>query len=220
MNDHISAPLLWDDQRKYNRGKILSAEQLEAMSERYGRYLDREGDGIAYRTIPATHATKGAFVTRGSSRDEYAVYTEDNATYKRNVDRLARKFETASEMVPAPEFYQAENASNVGVLFFGTSTYAAAEAIELLKAEGITLDAMRPKAFPFGRAFQDFVNSHEKVFVIEQNRDAQFKSLMMIELGTNPEKLVSILNYDGMPITADFIFNRIKVEFVEFLACR
>src|SRR5215203_78680 len=210
MNDHISAPLLWDDNRKYNRGKILSAEQLEAMSEKFGRYLDRDGDGIAYRTIPATHATKGAFVTRGSSRDEYAVYTEDNATYKRNVDRLARKFETAAKLVPAPEFYQAENASNVGVLFFGTSTYAAAEAIELLKGEGISLDAMRAKAFPFGHAFRDFVNSHEKVFVIEQNRDAQFKSLMMIELGTNAEKLVSILNYDGMPITADFIFNRIK----------
>ena len=106
--------------------------------------------------------------------------------------------------------YQSENASNFGVLFFGTSTYAAEEAIELLKAEGITLDAMRVKAFPFGKEFQDFVNAHEKVFVIEQNRDAQFKSLMMIELGTNPEKLVSLLNYDGMPITADFIFNRIK----------
>src|SRR5215213_5773163 len=107
MNDHISAPLLWDDNRKYNRGKILSAEELENMTEKYGRYLDSDGDGIPYRTIPATHATKGAFVTRGSSRDEYAVYTEDGATYQRNMDRLARKFDTAKEMVPAPEFLQA-----------------------------------------------------------------------------------------------------------------
>ena len=210
MNDHISAPLVWNDNRKYDRGKVLTAEQLEAMTERYGRYLDRDGDGIPYRTIPATHPTKGAFVTRGSSREEYAVYTEDSAAYKRNVDRLAKKFETAREMVPAPEFYQTENASRVGALFFGTSTYAAEEAIELLKAEGITLDAMRVKSFPFGKEFVDFVASHEKVFVIEQNRDAQFKSLLMIELGTNPEKLVSVLNYDGMPITADFIFKRIK----------
>lgn len=209
MNEHITAPLTWDDSRQYDRGKVLSAHALEKL-ERYGRYLDTDGDGIPYRTIPATHETKGAFVTRGSSRDEFAVYTEDSPTYQRNMERLARKFDTAKELVPAPEFLQEENTSNVGVIFFGTSSYAAEEAIELLKAEGITLDAMRPKAFPFGKAFRDFVESHEKIFVIEQNRDAQFKSLMMIELGTNAEKLVSILNYDGLPITADFIFNRIK----------
>lgn len=209
MNDHISKPLTWDDERKYDRGKVLSAEELEKL-ERYGRYLDTDGDGIPYRTIPATHDTKGAFVTRGSSRDEYAVYTEDSPTYQRNMDRLAKKFETAKELVPAPEFLQSENASKYGVIFFGTSTYAAEEAVELLKEENVILDAMRPKAFPFGKEFVDFVEAHEKVFVIEQNRDAQFKSLMMIELGINPEKLVSILNYDGMPITADFIFNRIK----------
>lgn len=211
MNDHISKPLTWDDERKYDRGKVLSAEQLEKL-ERYGRYLDTDGDGIPYRTIPATHDTKGAFVTRGSSRDEYAVYTEDSPTYQRNMDRLAKKFETAKELVPAPEFLQSENSSKYGVIFFGTSTYAAEEAVELLKEENVILDAMRPKAFPFGKEFVDFVEAHEKVFVIEQNRDAQFKSLMMIELGINPEKLVSILNYDGMPITADFIFKQIKAN--------
>ncbi len=209
MNEHITLPLAWDDNRKYDRGKVLSADALEKL-ERYGRYLDTDGDGIPYRTIPATHETKGAFVTRGSSRDEYAVYTEDSATYQRNMERLARKFDTAKELVPAPEFRQTENASNAGVLFFGTSSYAAEEAIELLKAEGIALDAMRVKAFPFGKSFSDFIDAHEKIFVIEQNRDAQFKSLMMIELGINAEKLISVLNYDGMPITADFIFNRIR----------
>lgn len=210
MNDHISAPLAWDDNRRFDRGKVLSTAELDAMQERYGRYLDSDGDGIPYRTIPATHPTKGAFVTRGSSREEYAVYTEDSAAYQRNMDRLTKKFETAKEMVPQPEFLQDANSSRTGVLFFGTSTYAAEEAIELLKTEGITLDAMRPKAFPFSKSFVDFVDAHERVFVIEQNRDAQFKSLMMIELGTNAEKLVSILNYDGTPITADFIFNQIK----------
>jgi 2-oxoglutarate ferredoxin oxidoreductase subunit alpha len=210
MNDHISAPLVWDDSRQYQRGKVLSHDQLEAMSERYGRYLDKDGDGIPFRTIPGTHPTKGAFVTRGSSREEYAVYTEDSAAYKRNVDRLNLKFNTAKEMVPAPEFYQEENTSKYGVIFFGTSTYAAVEAIVLLKTEEIGLDAMRVRAFPFGQDFFNFINAHEKVFVIEQNRDAQFKSLIMIELGINPEKLISILNYDGMPITADFIFNQIQ----------
>ncbi len=209
MNDHISAPLKWDDSREYDRGKVLSAAELEKI-ERYGRYLDSDGDGIPYRTIPATHPTKGANVTRGSSRDEYAVYTEDSAAYQRNMDRLVKKFDTAKELVPQPEFYQEKNQSDFGVIFFGTSTYAAEEAVELLKNEGITLDAMRPKAFPFGKAFADFVDAHKKVFVIEQNRDAQFKSLMMIELDVNADKLISVLNYDGMPITADKILMQIK----------
>ena len=179
--------------------------------EKYGRYLDVDGDGIPYRTIPGTHSSKGAFVARGTSRDEYAVYTEDGGAYQRNMDRLLKKWNTAKEMVFTPEFFQEKNSSKHGVLFFGTSTYAAEEAIELLKQEEISLDAMRVKAFPFGKEFVDFINSHEKVFVIEQNRDAQFKSLMMIELGVNPEKLVSVLNYDGTPITADNILKQIKV---------
>jgi 2-oxoglutarate ferredoxin oxidoreductase subunit alpha len=210
MNEHISKPLAWDDNRKYDRGKVLSEAQLENMNGKYGRYLDVDGDGIPYRTIPATHKTKGAFVTRGSSRDEYAVYTESSEAYQRNMERLSKKFETAKELVPSPKFFQEENTSKNGVIFFGTSTYAAKEAVELLKEDGIVLDAMRPKAFPFGKDFVKFVESHEKVFVIEQNRDAQFKSLMMIELGTNPDKLFSVLNYDGMPITADYIYKRIK----------
>jgi 2-oxoglutarate ferredoxin oxidoreductase subunit alpha len=212
MNDHICEPLTWDDNRKYQRGKVLDAEQLEQMTDRYGRYLDVDGDGIPYRTIPATHETKGAFVTRGSSREEYAVYTESSEAYQRNMERLDKKFETANEMVHKPQFYQEKNQSKYGVIFFGTSIFSAEEAVELFANEGITLDAMRPKAFPFGKDFVEFVESHEKVFVIEQNRDAQFKSLIMIELGTNSDKLVSVLNYDGMPITADFIYNRIKSE--------
>ena len=211
MNDHVCQPLEWDALREYRRGKVLDAAALEKL-EKYGRYLDVDGDGISYRTIPGVHETRGAFVTRGSSRDEYAVYTEDSATYQRNMERLLRKWNTAKEMVPAPEFYQKENSSVYGVLFFGTSTYAAEEVIQLLKQEKITLDAMRVKAFPFGKALEDFISAHEKVFVIEQNRDAQFKSLMVVELGVNPEKLISVLNYDGTPITADNILNQIKAN--------
>jgi 2-oxoglutarate ferredoxin oxidoreductase subunit alpha len=210
---------------------------LEQFRGKFGRYLDIDDDGIPYRTLPGTHSTRGAFVTRGSSRDEYAVYTEDGDAYRRNVDRLARKWNTAKELVPGPDFYGKDEGGRMreedhastsgftisgdssfiphasslsGVLFFGTSTYAAVEAIEMLEADGIALDAMRVRAFPFGKPFRDFVESHERIFVIEQNRDAQFRSLMMIELGTNPAKLVSVLNYDGMPITADNIYRQIK----------
>ena len=233
MNDHITEPLVWDDNREYERGKLLTAEHLDAIhtSEgngngrqeaagaeleqfkgKFGRYLDIDGDGIPYRTIPATHLTRGAFTTRGSSRDEYARYTEDADAYRRNVDRLLRKWNTAKELVPKPQFYQEAYRSTDGVIFFGTSIYSAEEAIEMLEEEGIYLDAMRPRAFPFGKEFCDFIDSHDRVFVIEQNRDAQFRSLMMIELDTDPAKLVSVLNYDGMPITADNIFRQIKAN--------
>jgi 2-oxoglutarate ferredoxin oxidoreductase subunit alpha len=211
MNDHVSSPLEWDDNCEYGRGKVLDAAALDKL-ERYGRYLDVDEDGIPYRTIPGTHISKGGFVTRGTSRDEYAVYTEEGEAYQRNMDRLIKKWNAAKIIVPAPEFYQEKNSSPFGVLFFGTSTYAAAEAIELLKQEQISLDAVRVKAFPFGKEFVDFINSHEKVFVIEQNRDAQFRSLMMIELSVNPEKLISVLNYDGTPITADNILKQIKAN--------
>ncbi len=214
MNDHVSAPLEWDENCEYARGKVLDAAALDKL-ERYGRYLDVDKDGIPYRTIPGTHISKGGFVTRGTSRDEYAVYTEEGEAYQRNMDRLIKKWNAAKLMVPAPKFYQETNSSKHGVLFFGTSVFAAEEAIELLKEENVPLDAMRVKAFPFGKEFEDFVSSHEKIFVIEQNRDAQFKSLLMIELNINPEKLISVLNYDGTPITADNILQQIKENLPE-----
>lgn len=271
MNDHVTDPLVWDDGTTWDRGKVLTQEQLEmlgrsidglqklvdehhpttngggnghvdagSLSEldaqphgdqsmtqpleqfkgKWGRYLDVDDDGIPYRTIPGTHETKGAFVTRGSSRDEYGVYTEDGDAYRRNVDRLLRKWETAKELVPSPEFYEPHGREGIsasdeigagfGVIFFGTSTYAAEEALDILNEEGIHLRAMRPRAFPFGRAFREFVDSHERIFVIEQNRDAQFRSLIMIELGTDASRLISVLNYDGTPITADDIYRQIK----------
>lgn len=214
MNDHVTAPLKWDDSRQYDRGKVLDAEALEKI-ERYGRFLDVDGDGITYRTIPGTHPTKGAFVARGTSRDEYAVYTEDGAAYQRNVDRLSLKWKTAKTLVPEPHFYQETNESGDAVVFFGTSTYAAEEAIELLKSDGVKIDAAKARAFPFTESFEEFVASHDRVFVIEQNRDAQFRSLMMIEIGASPEKLISILKYDGTPITADHIYKEIKSRFTK-----
>ncbi|HQZ97213.1 MAG TPA: 2-oxoacid:acceptor oxidoreductase subunit alpha, partial [Pyrinomonadaceae bacterium] len=246
MNDHVTDQLVWDDSRRYDRGKVLTSEQLNSiygsMADAYesrgsghhadlpgddgsdqtageplqqfrgkfGRYLDIDDDGIPYRTIAGTHATKGAFVTRGSSRDEYGVYTEDGDAYRRNVDRLAKKWDTAKELVPQPHFYQEANRSKDGVIFFGTSIFSAEEAIEMLNEEGIHLDAMRPRAFPFSKSFRQFVAAHHRIYVIEQNRDAQFRSLMMIELGVDASRLVSVLNYDGTPVTADYIYRKIK----------
>jgi 2-oxoglutarate ferredoxin oxidoreductase subunit alpha len=208
MNDHVSEPFEWDDKREYKRGKVLNAEELDKL-KKYGRYLDVDNDGITYRTIPAAHPTKGAFVTRGTSRDEYAVYTEEGDAYKRNMDRLMKKWDTAKEMVPAPQLYQDKNKNANGIVFFGTSTHSAEEAIDQLKAKAINLDAMRLKSFPFGKAVEDFIKNHDKVFVVEQNRDAQMKSLMLIEMGIDPKKLISVLNYDGTPITANNIMTQV-----------
>ena len=213
MNDHISPPLHWDDAREYKRGKVLTASDLEKI-ERFGRYRDVDNDGIPYRTYPGTHPTKGSYFTRGTSRDEYAVYTEDGNAYKRNMDRLMKKWETAKNMVPTPELYQDKNFAEYGLVFFGTSTYSVQEAMDQLKEQGVLVDALRIKSFPFNKTVEDFIKSHKKIFVIEQNRDAQMKSIITIELQIDPTKLISVLNYDGMPITA----NHIMVEITKNLS--
>jgi 2-oxoglutarate/2-oxoacid ferredoxin oxidoreductase subunit alpha len=213
MNDHISPPFIWDEQRIYKRGKVLNASGLEEMKG-WGRYLDRDGDGIPYRTLPGTHPEKGSYFTRGTSHDEYANYTEDSATYLRIMERLERKFNTAKTMLPVPERYQDSDEYDYGILFFGTSAYAAQEAMDMLKKEGIYVDAMRIKAFPFCNDVPEFIQNHKKVFVVEQNRDAQMRTLLINELELNPKKLIRVLNYDGTPITADFISGKI-FEFVK-----
>jgi 2-oxoglutarate ferredoxin oxidoreductase subunit alpha len=209
MNDHMSPPFEWNDARTYKRGKVLTADQLNEIG-RFGRYLDTDGDGITYRTYPGTHPTKGAFFTRGTSRDEYAVYTEDGAVYKRNMDRLMVKWNTAKQLVPQPDVYQELKQSPIGVLFFGTSTYSAEEAMDQLREKGVYLDAMRLKAFPFSKSVEEFIAAHQTIFVIEQNRDAQMRGLLMLELQIDPAKLIPVLNYDGMPITAHAIDSQIS----------
>ncbi len=208
MNDNMSEPLSWEDGRQYKRGKVLNEEQLENMGERFGRYLDVDGDGIPYRTYPGTHPTKGAFFTRGTSRDEYAVYTEDGSEYERNMQRLLKKWETAKDAVPAPE--QTGSGNAVGVIHFGTSADSTMEAIDYLAEEGIKVDSLRIRAFPFNKDVEDFIENHDTVFVIEQNRDAQMKTLLVNECEVSPKALISILNYDGMPITARKIRERIN----------
>lgn len=209
MNDHMSEPFIWDNNKQYNRGKVLDAQQIEELP-RFGRYLDVDGDGITYRTIPGTHPTKGSFFTRGTSRDEYAAYTEDGSVYARNMDRLLKKWDTTKDIVPAPVLYQQQNKSPYGLIFFGTSTYSAEEAMDEMEVSGTVFDAMRLRSFPFNKTVEDFIHSHEMVFIIEQNRDGQMRSLLINELNVNPQKMIAVLNFDGMPITAQFISTRIN----------
>lgn len=208
MNENMSPPLQWDDSRVYDRGKVLDAEGLEKATK-WGRYLDIDGDGICYRTIPGTHPEKGSFFTRGSSKDEFARYTEESEAYVRNMTRLLKKWKTASTVVYKPEFSQTQNTSKEGIIFFGTSAHSTREAIDMMAANGRKFDAMRIKAFPFGEEVKAFIDAHETVFVVEQNRDAQMRTLMMTELGIAASKLKSVLNFDGAPLTAATVVEQI-----------
>ncbi len=207
MNIHQCDPIEWDDSRAYDRGKVLNEQQLTDMKERWGRYLDVDGDGIPYRTIPGTHPEKGAFFTRGSSHDEYAVYTEDGEVYAEGMQRLMVKWDTAKRIVPAAEI--SGNECQVGVIYYGTSDYSSKEALDQLRSTQ-KIDSMRLKAFPFGEEVKDFVNDHEVLFVIEQNRDAQMKTMLVNELSVDPNKIIPVLNIDGMPITATFLVTEIQ----------
>jgi 2-oxoglutarate ferredoxin oxidoreductase subunit alpha len=203
MNEQICDQLSWDDSRVYDRGKVLSAEQLEEM-EKFGRYQDIDGDGIPYRTYPGTHPHKGSYFTRGSSHDANAAYTEDGDVYAEVMDRIALKFETAANYLPKPEISN-QAKQRLGMIYLGTTTGAIQEVLDSLAKKGIALDTLRIKAFPFHQSVKEFINDHELVYIIEQNRDAQLKSLLKIECNANEEQMHSILSYNGLLITAQHI---------------
>ncbi len=207
MNDNLSEPFEWDDSRRYDRGKVLSAKDLDEV-EVFGRYLDVDGDGIGYRTYPGTHPEKGAFFTRGTSRDEFAVYTESGEVYQRNMERLQKKWQTARSMVPAAQI--ADKGQSVGVLYYGTTALPMPEALDNLAQSGIHMDTCRVRAFPFGDEVEQFIAAHDLVFVAEQNRDGQMRSLLINELQTKPAKLISVLYYAGLSISADTITEQIS----------
>jgi 2-oxoglutarate/2-oxoacid ferredoxin oxidoreductase subunit alpha len=204
MNHRLCRPFSWDDSRKYDRGKVMTAADLDAGKE-FGRYLDVDGDGIPYRTYPGTHPSKGSFFTRGTSRDRYARYTEEGAPYADNMQRLIRKFETAKDLVPRPLQANAAKPTKYGVIYYGSTAPAMDEAIHMIEARGQSLNRLRVRAFPFHSSVTSFVADHDFVFVVEQNRDAQLRSLIVNECGIDPIRLVPILHYDGTPITARFI---------------
>jgi 2-oxoglutarate/2-oxoacid ferredoxin oxidoreductase subunit alpha len=211
MNSHLTAPFRWDDSRLYDRGKVLSHDELEGAAS-FGRYNDVDGDGVPYRTLPGKHPTRGAYFTRGTSRDRFARYTEDEAPYVDNMERLERKFETARGLVPRPVLKKAARPARAGVIYYGSTAAALHEALDLLSGRGLDLDALRVRAFPLSRDIADFVNAHDRVFVVEQNRDAQMRTLMMSDLGVDPGRLTSILHYGGTPITARFIVEEIAAR--------
>src|SRR5436309_13073479 len=204
MNHRLCRPLTWDDSRKYDRGKVMTAAAVEAGRD-FGRYLDVDGDGIPYRTYPGTHPSKGSFFTRGTSRDRYARYTEEGPAYADNMQLLLRKFDTAKDLVPRPLRSNSDKPTRYGVIYFGSTSPAMDEAIEMLEAKGQHLDRLRVRAFPFHDSVSEFVLAHDQVFVIEQNRDGQLRTLLVAECGLGPARLVPMLHYDGTPITARFI---------------
>jgi 2-oxoglutarate/2-oxoacid ferredoxin oxidoreductase subunit alpha len=210
MNDHISPPLHWDDARRYDRGKVLTAEDLDTRQEKWGRYLDVDGDGICYRTYPGAHPTKGAYFTRGTSHNEYSGYTEESPIYQANMERLLVKWQTARGLVPGPRIRTRHPESRLGAIFFGTTTDAAYEAINSLGDQGIAINSLRLRAFPLNDEVLAFIHGHEHVFVIEQNRDGQLRTLLINEGDFSPQKLLSVLNFDGLPITASCITGQIQ----------
>ena len=212
MNDNLSDPLEWDDNRKYDRGKVLNAQQLDEV-EVFGRYLDVDGDGIGFRTLPGTHPEKGAFFTRGTSRDEFAAYTESPQAYEDNMQRLLLKWKTASKLVPPAEINSGQ--SNVGILYFGTTALPIPETLDLLADEGIRLDTCRLRAFPFGDEVVDFIDNHDVVFVVEQNRDGQMRTLLINEQDFSPAKLISVTYYKGLSIPATFIQKEVSDYYQE-----
>ena len=210
MNDNLSEPFEWDEARTYDRGKVFTADDLEQI-DTYGRYLDLDGDGIGTRTLPGTHPDKGAFFTRGTSRDEYAAYTESPEAYEQNMERLVTKWQTAARIVPKAEISGGGNA--VGIVYYGTSALPMREALDMLSEEGIELDTMRIRSFPFGEEVYEFIAAHDFVFVVDQNRDAQMRALLTLEGDLDPAALVSIRYYGGLSISADTIQAQVSEYF-------
>jgi 2-oxoglutarate ferredoxin oxidoreductase subunit alpha len=207
MNDWMCKRLEWDDSHKWDRGKCLTADELESV-KKFSRYLDAEGDGIAARSLPGVHGN-GAYFVRGSGHDKHAAYTEDSDAYQEVVDRLTRKLALASTLVPAPEI-RAVPGIDIGIVTLGGCHAAVTEAIDLLRAAGVDVDYMRIKAFPFDTPVRAFLDSHTVNFVVEQNRDAQLRSLIAIETGMPRDAMIPVLDYGGMPLTASVVVNAVR----------
>ena len=215
MNDWVSEAFTWDDGYQPNRGKVLRAADLEKMDAFY-RYLDVDGDGVPYRTLPGEHP-KGAFFTRGSGHNMYGGYTENAGEYQEVMDRLRRKWDHAATLVPAPEVRTAAGA-RAAVISLGTGDGACSEAVDILAGRGVSLDYMRIRAFPFTREVLNFLNKHQRIYVVEQNRDAQLRTLLINEAGARAEQLVEVLHYNGMPIPATAVVSAIEADMMRVQA--
>jgi 2-oxoglutarate ferredoxin oxidoreductase subunit alpha len=212
MNDWMVKRFDWDDAYRPDRGKVLDAAALEKV-QKFHRYVDTDGDGIAARTLPGVGG-KGAYFVRGSGHDKFGAYTEDSAAYQDVVDRIKRKIDGSATHLPAPVVHRRKGA-DVGLVTIGGCDAAVREAADVLAAQGIKADVMRIRAFPFTESVKDFIEQHEHTFIIEQNRDAQLRSLLMIELGIPRDRMNSILDYNGMPLTAGKVVQAVKTHLAE-----
>ena len=209
MNDWMCRDLKWDDSYRPDRGKMLAKEEVLKL-EKFYRYLDKDGDGIGYRTLPGVHP-KAAYFTRGSGHSQYGAYTEDSVEYQIVLDRLLKKWDTAKKLVPRAVI-DATAASDIGIVSIGSCDGAVREAMDVLKAQGVGVDYMRVRAFPFSEDVERFLSAHKVLFVVEQNRDAQFKSLLTLETAVEKSKLRSLLSYSGLPISSTFIVEGVLAE--------
>jgi 2-oxoglutarate ferredoxin oxidoreductase subunit alpha len=208
MNDWMCKDLTWDPEYQPDRGKVLSAEQLEAATT-FHRYLDSDGDGIPYRTLPGVHP-RGSYFLRGSGHNQYGGYTEDAIEYQQVLDRLVKKWNTAATLVPQPAIRRSRQGAKWGVVAIGSSDGAIDEALDRLAKQGVHVDYCRIRAFPFGKKVTQFLEQHERIFVVEQNRDAQLKTLIMAETQYPSTRLTSILNYGGLPIDCRCIMTALE----------
>ena len=206
MNDWVIDPLQWNDKTSYERGKVLKKQDLDELMN-WGRYLDVDGDGIPYRTLPGTHETKGSYFTRGTSHDAFAGYTEDGRINADNMMRITKKFKKSVKYLPKSVRRKAKKDTNIGLIYFGSTSVAIDEANDILESQGHATDLLRIRSFPFGRGISSFIDDHDHIIVMEQNRDAQMRSLLINELNKDSSKIHSILNFDGSPVTANFIVN-------------
>ena len=210
MNDWMCEEFTWSDDYRWDRGKVLDAPALEQI-ENFHRYLDTDGDGIPYRTLPGEHP-KGAYFVRGSGHNKFGGYTEDAQEYQEVVDRLLVKFATAAEMVPKPAVRRTRKGAGSAIVSLGSCDNAVHEALDRLAEQGTHLDYLCIKAFPFSKEVSDFMEGYERVFVVEQNRDAQLKSLLTLETDVPRKRLVSILSYSGLPIDCRCIVEGVSAE--------
>ena len=214
MNEHVSPPLQWDDQLSYQRGRVLDAAGLALLAdkaEKWGRYLDRDGDGIPWRTLPGTDPERGVYFTRGTSHNEFSGYTEDSGEYVKNMQRLSLKWETAKLKVPPAMVQEGASAAGPGLICYGTSYAAVEEAAVLLEQDcGLKPAILRLRAFPFGPEVAGFLEQHRPVIVVEQNRDGQMRQLLINECGIAPAGMLSLTLYDGMPIASREVFTSLR----------
>jgi len=208
MNDWMCEELTWDEGYRPDRGKVLSAAELEN-AKSFHRYVDLDGDGIPQRTLPGVHP-RGAYFVRGSGHNQYGAYTEDSAEYQEVVDRLARKWRTAATLVPGPEIRRSRKGGKLGILAVGSCDAAIDEALDVLAKKDIFVDYCRVRAFPFSDEVLRFLEEHERVFVVEQNRDAQLKTLLLAETLFPANKLHSILHYGGLPMDCRCIVSALE----------